>query len=57
MLVTEPGLMLTHFFYRPVELMETLGLGGIDYTKVHNAFDILKRVFTRKILPLAAGIT
>jgi len=29
-LVTEVGVMATHFAYRPVELMETLGLGGID---------------------------
>jgi hypothetical protein len=40
-LITEPGLMLTHFAYRPVELMETLGLGGIDFSKVHNALDIM----------------
>lgn len=55
-LITEPGLMLTHFAYRPVELMETLGLGGIDFSKVHNALDIMQRTFTRKIFPVMAGI-
>lgn len=54
-IITEPQVTALHFAYRPVELLETLGAGGLDYTKIHNALDAITRVFTRKIFPVLAG--